>query len=277
MRAVVAVGDSIAFGVGDRAVAGDLPGWAGRLGHITAAESVANLGRTGAILAHLEASLPAVLAAEPDVVLVSIGGNDLVQGTFQPGRFRDRLSTILAAFARNGAQVVVVTLPDVSTAVMMPPRLRRSMHARTHVLNDEICAAALATSAVVIDRWSDRLSYAPHYVTVDRVHPSGAGYQHLAAWTAQSLGLEVVRGPLPSDVEDRPRGIWLATSGLAWALRRFPIVLPSIISAWTNGRALQGYVCTGCDPISTAGARGIARQATPAVIASAPARSQAPK
>jgi hypothetical protein len=136
----------------------------------------------------------------------------------------------------------------------MPESMRRPLHARTHAVNAALRSAAEMTASVVVDRWSDPRAYLRVHVSVDGAHPSPAGYQHLADTTVSVLDLPVTQAPVPSHVDERRRAIWLATSGVAWVIRRFPLAMWSVMTL-LRARPRQGYECTGCDPVVVERAR----------------------
>ena len=88
---VVAVGDSIAAGVGDAPIDGRVSAWSGRLAswcrgtHLNLAVPGARIGMVRTVQA------PAALLAGPDVVLMSVGGNDVFDRRFQLSRFTEEL------------------------------------------------------------------------------------------------------------------------------------------------------------------------------------------
>jgi lysophospholipase L1-like esterase len=250
---VVAVGDSLAYGVGDLQWPGGHPAWSGRVSRLIDAVNV-NLGQTGAVLRDVESRVSAVLAERPDIVLVSIGGNDIVRGPFDSDDFESRLAACLASFRSTDATVVVLTIPDLTRTMRMPGCMRRPLHARTHAVNAALRSAADRTASVVVDRWSDPRAYLRVHVNVDGAHPSPAGYQHLADTTVAVLDLPVTQAPVASHVDERRRAIWLATSGVAWVIRRFPLAMWSVMTL-LRARPRQGYECTGCDPVVVERAR----------------------
>jgi lysophospholipase L1-like esterase len=262
---VVAVGDSIAYGVGDIDRPGGHPAWSGRVSRLIDAGNV-NLGQTGAVLRDVESRVTAVLAECPDIVLVSIGGNDIVRGPFDSEIFVDRLAACLASFRTTGATVVVLTIPDLSRTMRMPGIMRRPLHSRTHSVNAALTSAAETTASVVVDRWSDPRSYLRMHVSVDGAHPSPAGYQHLANRTVSVLDLPVTQEPMPSHTEEPHRAIWLATSGLAWVVRRFPLAMWSVVTLLL-ARPDHGHECTGCDPVAAGHDRGTDGQASQGIPA----------
>ena len=248
MTVVVAVGDSIAFGVGDVNTAYGPQAWSGRVSRLISAVNV-NLGMTGAVLRDVESRVPEVLAQGPDIVLVSIGGNDIVRGPFDQEEFGDRLAECLESFRSVGAEVVLLTVPDLSRMVQLPGLMGRALHARTHAVNTALLSAAERTSTIIVDRWHDPHTYQDTHLHVDRTHPSAAGFQYLAHRTLAALGLGVVLTPIVEDPAPRRRAIWIATSGLSWVIRRFPLVVRNVVTL-LRARPQPGRDCTRCDALS---------------------------
>ena len=248
MTVVVAVGDSIAFGVGDVDTTCGPQAWSGRVSRLISAVNV-NLGMTGAVLRDLESRVPEVLAQGPDFVLVSIGGNDIVRGSFDREEFGNRLAACLASFRSVGAEVVLLTVPDLSRMVQMPGFMGRALHARTHAVNAALVSAAERTSTIIVDRWHDPQTYHHTHLHVDRTHPSSAGFQYLAHCTLAALGFGVVLAPIAVVPAPRRRAIWMATSGLSWLIRRFPLVVRNVVTL-LRARPQRGRECTRCDALS---------------------------
>ena len=245
MTVVVAVGDSIAFGVGDVDHACGPQAWSGRVSRLISAVNV-NLGMTGAVLRDVESRVPEVLAQGPDIVLVSIGGNDIVRGPFDREEFGNRLADCLASFRSVGAEVVILTVPDLSRMVQLPGFMGRALHARTHAVNTALVSAAERTSTIIVDRWHDPHTYLHTHLHVDRTHPSSAGFQYLAHCTLAALGFGVVLAPIAGVPAPRRRAIWIATSGLSWVIRRFPLVVRNVVTLM-RARPQRGSECTRCD------------------------------
>ncbi len=97
------IGDSISAGIGDRH-----PPWPEVLARRYRV-SVTNLARAGSVVS--EAVEWARQITEPDaVVLIEIGGNDLLNGT-SAHDFARHLAALLAAVARPGRTIVMLELP----------------------------------------------------------------------------------------------------------------------------------------------------------------------
>ena len=257
MTVVVAVGDSIAYGVGDVDTPCGPHTWSGRVSRLISAVNV-NLGMTGAILRDVESLVPEVLAHGPDIVLVSIGGNDIVRGPFDRVEFSNRLADCLDSFRSVGAEVVLLTVPDLSRMVQLPGLMGRALHARTHAVNAALLSAAERTSTVIVDRWHDPHTYRHTHLHVDRAHPSAAGFQYLAHRTLAALGLGVEFTPIVEDLAPQRRAIWIATSGLCWVIRRFPLVVRNVVTL-LRARPQPGRDCTRCDALAGEQERALTR------------------
>ena len=106
----VAIGDSAAQGIGasrpDHSYVGVLA--RSLRAHTDRAVRVVNLGVSGATVAlALDAQLPKFATLEPDVVTVSIGGNDVA--SFDPERFERDLATLFDALPSHA---IVANLPS---------------------------------------------------------------------------------------------------------------------------------------------------------------------
>ncbi len=85
---VVALGDSITFGVGDGAQGPESVetapvGWAAHVARALGASRFVNLAANGARARHLaQTQVPSALMERPDLVLLTVGGNDVLRGDF---------------------------------------------------------------------------------------------------------------------------------------------------------------------------------------------------
>ena len=174
---VLALGDSITFGTGAPpeaaypAVLAGLTGWA-----------VVNAGVPGHTSAQALERLPALLAEHrPALVIVSIGGNDLLRRGDE-NALRDNLRRILAAAREAGAQALLVALPRPTLAAKV-----------TGSLDDHPLYAEIAAEAGVplhAQGWSTVL--ADERLKSDAIHGNAAGYEAFARGlrgTLQATGL----------------------------------------------------------------------------------------
>ena len=241
MTTIVALGDSIAFGVGDGDGTGIGPGWSGRLARAIAADAHLRLAWPGAQLCELTTiQAPATVIAAPDIVLVSFGGNDAIRRGFDADHFSEQLRSALDALQTRIASVVIATLPDISLTCQIPRALRPHLHDRIALLNSAITGAARGSAVRVLDRWIDRDSYLATHLAADRVHPSPCGYQSLAQSTAGLLGLHVIAPTRDLEADEsmhqQPRW-WVAAHGVPWAVKRSARLVPTAVSLVRQGRA----------------------------------------
>jgi acyl-CoA hydrolase len=144
--------------------------------------SVVNAGIPGHTSAQALERLPGLLAEHaPALVIVSIGGNDLLRRQDE-GVLRDNLRRILAAVRDAGAQALLVAVP------------RPTLSARvTGSLDDHPLYAEIAAEAAVplhAEGWSAVL--ADERLRSDAIHANAAGYEAFARGllgTLQAAGL----------------------------------------------------------------------------------------
>jgi acyl-CoA thioesterase-1 len=157
---VVAFGDSITFGVGTTGSNDYVSRLAARTG-----VPVENAGRPGDTtadaLGRLEGS---VLARDPDIVIVLLGGNDILQG-MPVGQRIGNITTIVERIRADGAAVILVglgsgpldpfngALPDLAsrTSSMLVPNVLEGIFGDTALMADLIHPND-AGHAIIADR-----------------------------------------------------------------------------------------------------------------------------
>jgi acyl-CoA hydrolase len=174
---VLALGDSITFGTGAPpeaaypAVLAGLTGW-----------SVVNAGVPGDTSAQALQRLPGLLAEHrPALVIVSIGGNDLLRRGDEAA-LRDNLRGILAAVREAGAQALLVAVPRPSLAARFTGSLA------DHSLYVEV--ASEVGVPLHPEGWS--IVLADERLKSDAIHGNAAGYEAFARGllgTLQAAGL----------------------------------------------------------------------------------------
>lgn len=162
---VLALGDSITYGTGAPpaaaypAVLASLTGW-----------NVVNAGVPGHTSAQALQRLPGLLAEHrPALVIVSIGGNDLLRRQDEAA-LRDNLRQILATVREAGAQALLVAVPRPTLAARITGSLS------DHPLYAEI--AAEAGVPLHAGGWSTVL--ADERLKSDAIHGNAAGYEAFA-------------------------------------------------------------------------------------------------
>lgn len=186
----MALGDSTAVGIGASSPA---LGYVGRVHAQLAAEypraTLHNLGFPGATSADvLRFQVDAPVAETPHVITLSVGPNDLTEGT-APELFEAHIDEIIARLLRETeATVVITTLPDLSLAPVFDASTATRVGEQTVLFNEAITRAAMDDDVEIVDLYhlsrADGI-YRPELVSRDGYHPSDAGY---ALWAEAVLG-----------------------------------------------------------------------------------------
>ncbi len=175
---VVWLGDSTAAGVGVEQAADALP-------HLVAAAygrpvELTVLAVSGDRIGDvLDDQLPGVAGADPDVVFISIGANDVTHLTTRDD-FRDRYRAVLDALPL-GSEVVLLGVPDMGAVPRLAQPLRAVAGFRGRELDEVVRQVAREEGARYVPiaaatgpafRRDPGSSFA-----ADEYHPSAAGYQ----------------------------------------------------------------------------------------------------
>lgn len=148
----------------------------------------ARVGAESSVLAEQLASLPA--AYRPDVAVVVVGGNDVTHRVPVAESVR-HLEETVAALRERGAEVVVGTCPDLGALRPVPQPLRAlgSRASRQLAQAQEQAAVRAGAHAVSLAH-----VVGPFFITnpdemfsLDRFHPSAAGYKRTAKALLPSL------------------------------------------------------------------------------------------
>jgi lysophospholipase L1-like esterase len=201
----IALGDSFTEGLNDADPArpDEFRGWADRLAeHLAAATGgdveYANLAIRGRLLRQVvEEQVPVALEAQPDLVSLVAGGNDLMRPGADPDQLAATLEAAVVRFRQAGADVLLATGVDTRAT----PLLRRA-RGKIAVFNADIWAIAARTGAAVLDQWSAGWLQDPRLWDVDRIHLTSEGHRRTALAAATALGVpsgddDGWRTPLP--------------------------------------------------------------------------------
>ena len=192
----IALGDSFTEGLSDPepGTADAYRGWADRLaGHLATASPTggieyANLAIRGRLLAQVLAEqVPVALAAEPDLVSLVAGGNDLLRPGVDPDRLAADLEAAVVSFREAGADVLLATGVD----PRQTPIIRRT-RGRVAVFNAHLWSIAARQGAVVLDQWgAGWVQDARMWDPGDRIHLTAEGHRRTALAAAAALGVPV--------------------------------------------------------------------------------------
>jgi len=187
-QTIVAVGDSITRGAGDTDVSG---GWVTRLGATLQAAypgatfAVRNAGVDGDTTAGVLARLARdVVAAHPDLVIISSGTNDFDEDV-APALYEARLRALVGHLRASARPPVVILAGLLPIAGQTPGRL-----ASERAYNAIIRRTAVSAHVGYLDLFDIWLALGPTYLRVlrrDAEHPNPLGYEFLAAITSTFL------------------------------------------------------------------------------------------
>ncbi len=179
---VVWLGDSTAAGVGASSVDMTLPRQvatrlATRLGrpvHVT------GLAVSGARVADvLDRQVGSVAAADPDVVVISVGSNDVTHLT-SARDFRRRYDAVLDRLPK-AARVVLLGVPDLGAPPRLAQPLRSVAGARGGTLDAVVRSLAAERGAGYVDIAGETgpafRRHPGRYFAADRYHPDDDGYR----------------------------------------------------------------------------------------------------
>ena len=181
---LVAMGASDVVGLGADAPATE--GWApvlaglleARTQHPTALTKLGFLGRLAKELRSVE--LPRAIAAQPDVVVLWTGPNDIMRAV-SLADFQQDLDAIVIGLVGTRAQVYVINLPALDRLPFFA-EFKADYAVATPIWQAEIARVATSHGATPVDlaAFSAELDAHPDYLWGDGFHPSTKGYQRLA-------------------------------------------------------------------------------------------------
>jgi lysophospholipase L1-like esterase len=226
----VAIGDSFTEGLNDVLADNTMAGWADRVAALLARRRggvmYANLAVRGRLLDRIVAEqVPTAIAAAPDLISFSAGGNDVLRTGFDVDATAERYEQAVVRMRATGARVLVFTGFDVGTTPVL--RLARG---RIAIYNELLRGIAQRHGCDLVDLWTltplrdRRIAFSD-----DRLHLSSAGHERVARLVARTLGV-----PAPDPFAPWPDIVSAEASrrdDLLWARMHF---LPWI------GRHLRG-------------------------------------
>jgi lysophospholipase L1-like esterase len=189
----VALGDSLTAGKGDAGPGGHPVGWAQRLADVLSVRTAVRCTLTNmaderaTVSSVLKEQLPKVAAAEPDLVSVTVGMNDIRARGFDEMTFKSELGQLLEGLAATKAKVLTCTLPNIAAIMPLPPDLTEIARERMRLASDIIREQAESYHAVCLDAWSLPGISDPELYSADKMHPNGKGHQFIAAAFADKL------------------------------------------------------------------------------------------
>lgn len=168
---VVALGDSLTFGYGadkGRAypdVLAQKTGW-----------QIDNMGVNGDTSQNVLDRLDVVVNAKPDLVLLGVGGNDVLRRV-QPAITEENLTQIITRLQQNDIQVILIAEPHFSASALFGKASDNPVYEKV-AKSTNIPLFAKAWSAILSDE----------KLKSDQIHANNAGYAKFADELYQFLG-----------------------------------------------------------------------------------------
>lgn len=153
---------------------------------------IANAGVSGdttaAGLQRLEFTLSSQ-ARPPELVLISLGGNDMLRG-LPPAQTRDNLDAMLTALGKRGIRVMLL-------GMLAPPNLGADYRGEFDPIYP---ALAKKHGAALVPFFLQAVTGKPDLVQQDRMHPTAKGIEEMVAATTEA----VVKALPPATVSSPP-------------------------------------------------------------------------
>ncbi len=196
-RRFAVIGDSTAEGIGDRVPGySDLP-WCDRIAHELGARQdgfeYLNLGKRDLKTAEVrESQLEAALAFRPDLALVTCGGNDALRKAYQPDTVDRELTAMIRALQAIGADVVTVSIFDISYAPSFPDRVRSQVGARMQTFSVHCRQVAEQTGTIHVFCTNHPAQTDPAMYSEDGIHGNMRLHSICAAIAIRRLGAHLL-------------------------------------------------------------------------------------
>jgi lysophospholipase L1-like esterase len=197
-RRFVAMGDSVAEGIGDPVPGYSPLPWCDRIAaELRAHEpdlAYLNLGRRDLRAAQvLERQLDAALSFRPDLALVACGANDAMSVIYRPAEVDAALAAIVSALQESGALVMTVGIFDISKGPYYSGKIRRLMEKRMRVLESHTAAISQRLGTIHVSCFGHPLEGDPGIYAADRLHGNMRSHQIFAGAAIRMLGRHLGR------------------------------------------------------------------------------------
>lgn len=194
----VAVGDSIAEGLGDPSPGYPDQPWCDRIAAELARQqpglAYLNLGKSMTRAAAVRAGqLPEALAFAPDLALAACGAADMLLPGYDPERIDRELRAIVSAFLARGCDVITVGLFDGSYAPNIPKLFMATRRTRIHEVSTLTRRISEDLGTLHVELTWHPASREPDIYSSDPRHGTMRGHAIAAAEAIRVLGAHLRR------------------------------------------------------------------------------------
>ncbi|MFN8514925.1 MAG: SGNH/GDSL hydrolase family protein [Chloroflexia bacterium] len=190
----MALGDSFTEGIGDRVEGIPLISWADWLTRAIRAQQgpleYHNLARHGLRTAQIrEEQLARAVAYRPDLASVIAGANDVLGLGWDPARFREDFTALVAGLGDAGATVITATMANFASVASGNGggKSYRRLHDRSAEANAIIREVSAEYDTVFVDFWPLTDTLGREAWSADDLHPNARGYRFIAERIAAAL------------------------------------------------------------------------------------------
>jgi lysophospholipase L1-like esterase len=204
---VLVVGDSTGVGTG---AARPEDSVAGRIAAEFPGIEVINLARNGAKAKDAMVQIESVGEARFDIVLVQVGGNDIL-GFTDLGELRDDIRQVLTKAGEKGQSILFMSTGNAGLAPAFFPPVSWIYAARTRDARAVFMDASRERGIQYVDLFRERgnelfLSDPDRYYAQDYLHPSSEGYRIWYEELKKQTGITGILGTRPGSLGGREKG-----------------------------------------------------------------------
>ena len=128
------MGDSVSVGVGDCGTNFEGPGWGMRIAEMIGAERILNIAANGTKVADFSSSQSQIASFfQPDLVIVSVGSNDILRSSFNAKRIFSQLYESFQKISKVCCTVLLLVPPDPLHFAPAPKFLRQALSLRHQI------------------------------------------------------------------------------------------------------------------------------------------------
>lgn len=237
MTVVVALGDSLTCGEGVGVQVAPEATWPALLAAAAPGGRLVRLAEPGARVRDVrDHQLPQ--AKRPDIVTLLAGLNDIARSGFDAAKLRDDLLWMLRRLTSQGAEVLLGRLHDPAELLPLPTMLAGVVRRRIDAVNAAVDEGAGLPSVHVLDLAEVPALHQPGGWSTDRIHPSLAGHQAIAAAAGRALrhrdGRFTALLPepqVPTGPTVRARAWWAVRYGMPYVAGHVSDFGPPVLSA----------------------------------------------
>jgi len=195
-RRVLVIGDSTGVGTGASDSADSI---AGRIARDYPGTEIVNLAQDGAKVEDIPAQLKDFRNGEFDLVLLQVGGNDIIRFT-DLDRLNDSITEVLRLSSDKGGKVIFMSTGNVGLAPVFFPPVSWIYSWRTRKVRAMFMAVSHKEKVEYIDLFKERdedpfLRDSATFYAADTLHPGSEGYRLWYEELKRQSSIDMILGP----------------------------------------------------------------------------------